>query len=309
MGRHAAPDEPVFDIGTHPTSASSTRPSRITGGRAPPARGAVRRSCSPASSGVPRDRCGDRRTRDCRLVRRPVRRDAGQGEPAEPGGLDCPERSMPGFGGAVSTADRLPKAREADCAAMNAATRSARRTASRSASRRCRPWRSRCTAVTVRSTTCRSCAGRAARACGCRTTTCRRCTSSRATRCGRPTGRPIRVGGHLPRHVADPFQSADIPRYFCNWGDLIIRRAFIEHGVGPFLISDEATVARAAPDSIGRDLPTDAAGRHVGRGGRAGEPAGCRRRRRRSTAAGVTGRRGLERSRLRRARRRRRSTR
>lgn len=56
----------------------------------------------------------------------------------------------------------------------------------------------------------------------------------------------VRIAGVYRAMYSSPFKLADVPRYFCNWTDLIVRNASAESGVGPFLISDEATVTRAS---------------------------------------------------------------
>ncbi len=117
---------------------------------------------------------------------------------------------------------------------------------SRSGSRATSPSPSRSTAATARWTTSRSCADRTARACGCRTTTRRSCTSNPATSSARtPISRFASPASTAPCTRARS-SSPTSRSYFCNWTDLIVRNAVTEGGVGPFLISDEATIARAA---------------------------------------------------------------
>jgi putative ABC transport system permease protein len=59
-------------------------------------------------------------------------------------------------------------------------------------------------------------------------------------------GVEIRVAGVYRAMYSSPFKLANVPRYFCNWTDLIIRNAVSEGGIGPLLISDERTIVRAA---------------------------------------------------------------
>ncbi|MCW2495552.1 FtsX-like permease family protein [Jatrophihabitans sp.] len=59
------------------------------------------------------------------------------------------------------------------------------------------------------------------------------------------SGRSVRVAGTYRSLAPSPFVLADIPPYFCNWSDLIIRRLG-DHGVGPLLLADEATTSSAA---------------------------------------------------------------
>lgn len=66
-------------------------------------------------------------------------------------------------------------------------------------------------------------------------------------------GTPLRVAGIYRSMSPSPFQLPNVPRYFCNWTDLIVR-TLAEHGVGPLLISDEATLARAADPMLGVQL-------------------------------------------------------
>lgn len=58
------------------------------------------------------------------------------------------------------------------------------------------------------------------------------------------SGRSIPVAGVYRSLSPNPFELANVPRYFCEWTDLIIRR-IVEHGTGPFVIVDEATLAGA----------------------------------------------------------------
>jgi putative ABC transport system permease protein len=58
-------------------------------------------------------------------------------------------------------------------------------------------------------------------------------------------GRQVRIAGTYRAMYTSPFKLANVPRYFCNWTDLIIR-GLGEVGVGPLLISDEKTLAQAA---------------------------------------------------------------
>lgn len=60
-------------------------------------------------------------------------------------------------------------------------------------------------------------------------------------------GRTFRIAGVYKSLSPSPFALADIPDYFCNWQDLIIRR-LVENGTGPLVIVDEPTMAAAADD-------------------------------------------------------------
>ena len=62
-------------------------------------------------------------------------------------------------------------------------------------------------------------------------------------------GHPIRVAGVYRSLSPNPFALANVPRYFCSWTDLIIRRV-VEHGTGPLLISDEQTLGAAADGPV-----------------------------------------------------------
>lgn len=62
-------------------------------------------------------------------------------------------------------------------------------------------------------------------------------------------GKPLRVAGVYRSLSPSPFELADVPRYFCTWTDLIIRRV-VEHGTGPLLIADEASLAGAADGPV-----------------------------------------------------------
>jgi putative ABC transport system permease protein len=63
------------------------------------------------------------------------------------------------------------------------------------------------------------------------------------------SGHPIRVAGVYRSLSPNPFALANVPRYFCSWTDLIIRRV-VEHGTGPLLISDEQTLGAAADGPV-----------------------------------------------------------
>ena len=249
-GRHAAPDEPVYDIEPDEPGDDAT-PVVVQSGRP----GTVLRT-------------GPWRRAPLLLVRHPavflaiVAATAVLAIAASSGALflatlgsaslqsqakqDCPERSMPAFAGAVSTADQLPQARRDALTAMNAADPLAT------------PYSVEIGLARVQSVevTLFSRAGALdhVRKLGgpggpgvwlpdnyAKTLRVQAGDTMRTSE-----GKPIRIAGLYRGMAPDPFQSADIPRYFCNWGDLIIRRAFTEGGVGPFLISDEATVASAA---------------------------------------------------------------
>jgi putative ABC transport system permease protein len=60
-------------------------------------------------------------------------------------------------------------------------------------------------------------------------------------------GRSFRVAGVYKSLSPSPFALADVPDYFCNWQDLIIRR-LVENGTGPLVLVDESTMAAAADD-------------------------------------------------------------
>ncbi|MDT4936339.1 MAG: putative transport system permease protein [Pseudonocardiales bacterium] len=62
-------------------------------------------------------------------------------------------------------------------------------------------------------------------------------------------GRQVRVAGVYKSMSPNPFQLANVPQYFCQWSDLIIRRV-VEYGTGPFVIADEATLAAAVDDTV-----------------------------------------------------------
>jgi putative ABC transport system permease protein len=61
-------------------------------------------------------------------------------------------------------------------------------------------------------------------------------------------GRKFRIAGVYRSLSPNPFELANVPPYFCNWQDLIIRR-LVEQGTGPLVLVDETTMAAAADDA------------------------------------------------------------
>ncbi|HJQ41486.1 MAG TPA: ABC transporter permease [Jatrophihabitantaceae bacterium] len=74
------------------------------------------------------------------------------------------------------------------------------------------------------------------------------------------TGQHIRVAGIYKSLSPNPFALANVPQYFCEWTDLIVRR-LSEFGTGPLLLVDEPTLAAAvettAQISFYDPLPVD----------------------------------------------------
>ena len=62
------------------------------------------------------------------------------------------------------------------------------------------------------------------------------------------SGHEIRVAGIYKSLSPSPFELANVPAYFCEWTDLIIRR-LVEHGTGPLVLVDEATLASAVDET------------------------------------------------------------
>ena len=162
--------------------------------------------------------------------------------------LDCPERSMPAFAGQVSTSDQLPQARRDGLKAMTSHDPLGTPFAVEIGFARVQS-----VPITLYS----------------RDDALDHVTKLRGSggpgvwvpdafakklhlepgQTIRTTARqPIRIAGIYRAMYSSPFKLANIPPYFCNWSDLIVRNASAESGVGPFLISDEATIVKAADE-------------------------------------------------------------
>lgn len=63
------------------------------------------------------------------------------------------------------------------------------------------------------------------------------------------TGSTVGVAGIYRSLAPDPFSLSNLPRYWCTWHDLIVPAA-VESPTGPVLLTDEATLARAAGTQV-----------------------------------------------------------
>jgi putative ABC transport system permease protein len=162
--------------------------------------------------------------------------------------LDCPERSMPAFAGQVSTSQQVPDARRIGLTAMNA--RDPLGT----------PYAVEIGFATVQTVpiTLYSREGALDHVTKLRGTDgpgvwipdayAKKQHLEPGQSIRTTANRTLRIAGIYRAMYSSPFKLANVPGYFCNWTDLIVRDASSEGGVGPFFISDEATVARAADE-------------------------------------------------------------
>lgn len=65
-----------------------------------------------------------------------------------------------------------------------------------------------------------------------------------------PSGATVDVAGIYRSLAPDPFSLSNLPRYWCTWHDLFVPAA-VESPTGPVLLTDDATLARAAGTPVG----------------------------------------------------------
>ena len=161
--------------------------------------------------------------------------------------LDCPERSMPGSRGSCRRSGQVPDARKTGLRGdERAVTRWARRTPSRSGSRAISPSQSRFYSREGALDHVTKLRGSDGPGVWMPDDYAKKLHLEPGDVFRTNSDFPVRIAGIYRAMYSSPFKLANIPRYFCNWTDLIVRNAVTEGGVGPFLISDEPTIARAA---------------------------------------------------------------